>query len=258
MGGHANPDEETTDWRAVCGRTACTVRRAGRVRALSDPYHTEDFSGPLREVFDGAMAFVLRNLRKLQAGQGVNSVGIPEIPPSVFEELLVNSLVHRDYLISAPIRLFIFDNRIDIISPGHLPNHLTVAKIRTGNSIIRNPILVSYIAKGLLPYKGLGSGIKRALNDWPEIDFTDDREGCLFTATVHRKEASVLEESSEKSSEKRLSLVKIEATLSAREIALKLGITPRAVEKQIARLRKDGRLKRVGPAKGGRWDVIEA
>jgi len=77
-----------------------------------------------------------------------------------------------------------FDNRIDIISPGHLPNHLTVAKIRTGNSIIRNPILVSYIAKGLLPYKGLGSGIKRALNDWPEIDFTDDREGCLFTATV--------------------------------------------------------------------------
>ena len=169
-----------------------------------------------------------------------------------------NALVHRDYLISAPIRLFIFDNRIDIISPGHLPNHLTVVKIRTGNSIIRNPILVSYIAKGLLPYKGLGSGIKRALNDWPEIDFTDDREGCLFTATVHRKEASVLEESSEKSSEKRLSLVKIEATLSAREIALKLGITPRAVEKQIARLRKDGRLKRVGPAKGGRWDVIEA
>src|SRR5262245_14721648 len=45
---------------------------------------TEDFSGPLRKVFDGAMAFVLRNLHKLQAGQGVNSVGIPEIPPSVF------------------------------------------------------------------------------------------------------------------------------------------------------------------------------
>src|SRR5215471_4014995 len=38
MGEHANPDEETTDWRAVCGRTACTVRRAGRARALSDPY----------------------------------------------------------------------------------------------------------------------------------------------------------------------------------------------------------------------------
>ena len=42
---------------------------------------------------------------------------------------------------------------------------------------IRNPILVSYIAKGLLPYRGLGSGIKRALEAWPEIDFTDDRDG---------------------------------------------------------------------------------
>ena len=111
--------------------------------------------------------------------------------PSVFEELLVNALAHRDYLVSAPIRLFIFDNRIEIISPGHLPNNLTVAKIRTGNSNIRNPILVSYIAKGLLPYRGLGSGIKRALENWPEIDFSDDRDGCLFTATVHRKELLV-------------------------------------------------------------------
>jgi predicted HTH transcriptional regulator len=77
-----------------------------------------------------------------------------------------------------------------------------------------------------------------------------------MTAAVgaSRKEIPVLEESSEKI----LSLVKIEATLSAREIALRLGITQRAVEKQIAKLRKDGRLKRVGPAKGGRWAVIEA
>jgi ATP-dependent DNA helicase RecG len=38
-----------------------------------------------------------------------------------------------------------------------------------------------------LPYRGLGSGIKRALNHWPEIDFTDDRDGNLFTAVVRRK-----------------------------------------------------------------------
>ncbi len=147
---------------------------------------TEDFSGPLKKVFDDSLAFVMRNLHKIQAGRGVNAPGIPEIPESVFEELLVNALVHRDYLISAPIRLFIFDNRIEIISPGHLPNNLTVEKILAGNSNIRNPILVSYIAKGLLPYKGIGSGIRRALYDWREIDFMDDREACIFTATVHR------------------------------------------------------------------------
>ncbi|MBK9229699.1 MAG: putative DNA binding domain-containing protein [Anaerolineae bacterium] len=164
------------------------IRYPGNAIHVSDYLDSEDFVGPLPQQFTGALAFVMRNLRKVQAGRGVNALGTPEIPASVFEELLVNALAHRDYLVSAPIRLFIFDNRIEIISPGHLPNNLTVAKIRTGNSIIRNPILVSYIAKGLLPYRGLGSGIKRALEDWPEIDFTDDRDGCLFTATVHRKE----------------------------------------------------------------------
>ena len=137
---------------------------------------SEDFAGCLPRIFEGAMGFVARNLRKVQAGRGVNAPGLPEIPMAVFEELLVNALVHRDYLVSAPIRLFVFENRIEIISPGHLTDNLTVAKIRAGNSNLRNPILVSYAAKGLLPYRGLGSGIARALENWPAIDFLDDRE----------------------------------------------------------------------------------
>ena len=162
------------------------IRYPGNAIHVSEYVDTEDFSGPLRKVFDDSIGFIMRNLHKVQAGRGVNAPGVPEISETVFEELLVNALVHRDYLVSAPIRLFVFDNRIEIISPGHLPNNLTVENIRRGNSSIRNPILVSYVAKGLLPYHGLGSGIKRALEEWPQIDFTDDREGCLFTATVRR------------------------------------------------------------------------
>jgi ATP-dependent DNA helicase RecG len=209
----------------------------------------------------------MRNLHRLQAGQGVNAPGIPEIPPSVFEELLVNALIHRDYLVNATIRVFIFDNRIEIISPGNLPNNLTVEKIRSGISNIRNPILVSYIAKGLLPYRGLGSGIKRALDNWPDIDFSDDREGCVFIATVHRKELKGSaepgicidersEKSSEKSSEKILSLLKSDPGLAAGDIAKMIGITQRAVEKQIAKLREEGRIRRIGPDKGGHWEVV--
>jgi len=210
----------------------------------------------------------MRNLHKVRADQGVNAPGTPEIPMVVFEELLVNALAHRDYLISAPVRLFIFDNRVEIISPGHLPNNLTVEKIRTGNSNIRNPILVSYIAKGLLPYRGLGSGIKRAMENWHDIDFTDDRDGGLFTATIHRRALTSFtrsevgagngsEKSSEKSSEKILMLLKADGRLSAREIAGRMGITQRAVEKQIAKLRAEGRIRRIGPAKGGRWVVVQ-
>ena len=163
----------------------------------------EDFSGPLTRVFEGALAFVLRNLRKVQAGRGINSLGVPEIPPVVFEELLVNALVHRDYLIDASIRLFVFNDRVEIISPGHLPNNLTVEKIRVGNSNLRNPILASHSAKGLLPYRGLGSGVPRAVESWPEIEFRDDRDGNLFVATVERLLVAS-EKTREKSSEKTL------------------------------------------------------
>jgi ATP-dependent DNA helicase RecG len=148
---------------------------------------TEDFDGALRKIYDDTLTFIMRNLHKVQAGRGVNAPGTPEIPPVVFEELLVNALVHRDYLIDAPIRVFIYDNRIEIISPGHLPNNLTVAKIRSGNANSRNPILLSYAAKGVLPYHRLGSGIRRALGVYPQIDFEDDRESCLFKVTVWRK-----------------------------------------------------------------------
>ena len=100
--------------------TKAGIDKLDKLRFRSTDYlDTEDFSGPFRKLFDDTLAFIMRNLHKVQAGQGVNSPGIAEIPASVFEELLVNALVHRDYLVSATIRLFIFDDRIEIISPGH-------------------------------------------------------------------------------------------------------------------------------------------
>ena len=146
-----------------------------------------DIPGNIQNQFEGSLSFVLRNLRREQAGQGVNSLGEVEIPRIVLEELLANALIHRDYFVSAPIRIFVFDDRVEIISPGHLPNNLTIANIRSGNSNIRNPILTSFATK-LLPYRGLGTGILRALKEYPAIDFIDDREGNLFRAVIKRRQ----------------------------------------------------------------------
>lgn len=147
---------------------------------------SQDFSGKFADVFQKTMSFIIGNLRSVQGDQNVNTIGMPEIPKIVLEELLTNALIHRDYFISAPIRVFIFSNRIEIISPGHLPNNLTVENIKTGNSNIRNPILASFATK-ILPYRGLGNGIRRALKEYPAIDLIDDKGSNLFKVVIKRR-----------------------------------------------------------------------
>ncbi len=101
------------------------------------------------------------------------------------QELMQNALTHRDYTKNSPIRIFIFDNRIEIISPGCLPNSLTIENIKLGNAVIRNNLIVSYASK-LMRYRGIGSGIVRALKRQPDIIFQDDREGEQFKVTIPR------------------------------------------------------------------------
>jgi ATP-dependent DNA helicase RecG len=149
---------------------------------------SRDIVGRLADVHQQCLSFLAANTTRRQGEQGVNSTGQPEIPLIVWEELIANALVHRNYYVIAPVRLLVFADRIEIISPGHLPNNLTIANIKAGNSNIRNPILASFAAK-ILPYRGLGSGILRALRAYPAIEFVDDRIGNLFHVIVARPAA---------------------------------------------------------------------
>lgn len=147
---------------------------------------SQDITGKMRRIFDQSMSFILGNIEHVQGEQGVNAPGEPEIPRISLEELIVNALIHRDYFVSAPVRIFVFRNRVEIISPGQIPNNLTVENIKSGNSNIRNPILASYATR-MLPYRGLGTGISRALKAYPYIDFQNDRDGNLFKVVMHRR-----------------------------------------------------------------------
>ncbi len=148
---------------------------------------SRDITGKLADVFQQTLGFIVANTRAVQGSQGVNSQGQTEIPRIVWEELVANALIHRDYFLSAPVRVLVFADRVEIISPGHLPNNLTIENIKAGNSNIRNPILASFATK-LLPYRGLGSGLLRALRAWPHIELIDDRAGSLFRVIVHRRQ----------------------------------------------------------------------
>lgn len=148
---------------------------------------SDNIKGALPEQYRLANDFAMRALNKIQSGDTFNSPGILEIPGIVLEELLTNALIHRDYFIKDTIKLFIYQNRIEIISPGSLPNNLTLEQAKKGIRKKRNDIIDS-LAPALLNYKGAGSGILRALRAYPHIDFINDTEAEQFTVIIHRPE----------------------------------------------------------------------
>lgn len=151
----------------------------------TDYRSSQDIEGTIPEIFEETMRFFTTNLHHIQADQNFNTTGILEITKIALEELLQNALVHRDYSKNSPIRVMIFDNRIEIISPGALPNNLTVENIKMGNAVVRNNLLVSYGSK-LMIYRGFGSGITRALESQPNIELINDVEGEQFKVIIPR------------------------------------------------------------------------
>ena len=147
----------------------------------------EDLMGTIPDLFENGMKFLESNLRHVQKDQDFNSIGILEISRDALVEILVNALVHRDYFKNAPIRIMIFDNRIEIISPGKLPNSLTVEEVMFGNPVIRNPQLFKF-SFHTLPFSGIGTGLTRALEEEPDIEFVNDVDGEQFIVKIPRVE----------------------------------------------------------------------
>ena len=153
---------------------------------------SRDINGNLLQQFLAARAFLVNNLKMAQGDQGFNSTGILEIPIEAIEEALINALVHRDYFYTSSIRIFVFDNRIEIISPGALVNTLNIDAIKMGIRIDRNPILVSIIRDiPEIPYRGMGTGIRRILRSCEaagiKVDFDENRTPGQFKVIFWRK-----------------------------------------------------------------------
>lgn len=171
--------------KALTGFFITAIWFFGNLREDNSYKASEYIRGTLPEQYRQAKDFVLRALNRIQSGDTFNSPGVLEIPEIVFEELLTNALVHRDYFIRDTIKLFIYQNRIEIISPGKLPNSLTLEQLKAGIRKKRNDIIDSF-APELLKYKGAGSGILRALRAYRHIDFINDTEAEQFTVIIKR------------------------------------------------------------------------
>ena len=158
-------------------------------KVFRDKVNDADMEGNLLHQYDTIMDFFTRNLHNVQVGDEFNSMGKLEIPYTSLVEFTVNSLVHRSLNMKAPVRIFIFDNRVEIHSPGALPNGLTIDDIKAGTSMPRNMFLFNN-AIYLLPYTGVGSGITRALDEDVNVTFMNNDKAQEFVITVWRGESN--------------------------------------------------------------------
>ena len=176
----------------MTAKCICFAGNSVGSKVFRDKVNDADMEGNLLHQYDTIMDFFTRNLHNVQVGEEFNSMGKLEIPYTSLVEFTVNSLVHRSLNMKAPVRIFIFDNRVEIHSPGALPNGLTIDDIKAGTSMPRNMFLFNN-AIYLLPYTGVGSGITRALDEDINVTFTNNAKAQEFVITVWRGESNQVE-----------------------------------------------------------------
>ena len=122
-----------------------------------------EYTGPLWEQIDEAFQFVLRNIHLGATIVGIYRQDVYEIPPDAIRELIINAMVHRSYLDHGTIQVAVYDNRLEITSPGKLPMGQTMERMKEGYSKIRNEALAHAFAYMNL-IEHWGSGIPRIID----------------------------------------------------------------------------------------------
>ena len=127
-----------------------------------EPADLKSITGTIPNMIEDAGRFIKLYLAERHKIKDFEPELYPELPFTAIREFVVNAIAHRDYTINAPVRIIIFLDRIEIHSPGTLPNTVTIDKIKVGGAhVLRNSTIYNLLYKFKL-VTDLGSGIRRA------------------------------------------------------------------------------------------------
>jgi len=194
-----------------------------------------------------AVAFVERNTRLGMAVGRVHRIDLPAVPPAALREALVNAVVHADYAQpGAPIRVAVFDDRVEVENPGVLLAGLTIDDIRDGVSRVRNRVMARVFHElGLV--EQWGTGVQRMVASCveaglPEPEFAE--LGLRFRVTIRTDRSAVPE--LDRVDDRVVSYLRAEGGRSTAEIAVLIGLSARSVQHRLASLAERGVVVAVG------------
>jgi ATP-dependent DNA helicase RecG len=187
---HDNPQAILPKRSAVKVLRYQTKRDAERDFLVSDP---ETVEGPLYDLIYNSVdrvKTIIEGIEKAGPG-GVEKISYPE---EALHEILTNAVLHRDYSVAADVQIRIFDNRVEIESPGRLPGHVTVQNIAK-TQFARNPKIVRLINKfSNAPNKDVGEGINTAFEAMEKLRLKrplfEERDGSVLVTLKHESLAS--------------------------------------------------------------------
>ena len=244
-----------------------------------------EFEGPIQNQLEDAFQYVLEKLNRGMRIQGVYGQDVYELPMDSVREMIANSVAHRSYLEPGNIQVALFDDRLEVTSPGMLLNGVSIKKMVEGYSKPRNRAIASAFAYMKIIEKW-GSGIPRMIRECREyglpapefIDFDGD-----FRVNMYRQTSEGVE-NTEKTTQTTqttqtptqttqtavqangycltdedkmvLSLVYKSPKLTQKELAMELGWTVDRVKYYLSKMKKLQFIKRVGSSHNGYWEVL--
>ena len=184
-----------------------------------------------------------------------------ELSPGLdaIREALVNMLMHADYFSPGHPRIRIFTDHIEFYNPGGLPKPYEELKGKD-ISLPRNPIIAKLFRMVKLA-ENAGFGFDKIETKWIEYNNTKPVYDLSFDSTIVNFNLEADKETTQKTTQKTtqeiLKLMKENRFITTSEIAHLLNRSRSAIAKQIAKLKENNQLRRIGPDKGGHWEIVE-
>lgn len=228
-----------------------------------------EFNGPIQEQMEAAYQYVLEKINRGMKIDGIYRQDVYELPIDSIRELIANAVAHRSYLVPGYIQVALYDNRLEITSPGMLMNGVTIEKMKEGYSKIRNRAIANAFSYMKIIEKW-GRGIPRIIRECREygipepelIDFDGDfrinmyRQLSLIQAgTIGTNSDTIIGIKVTSPEERVLAIMKQNARVTQKELQKELGVSLRTVKRIIAELQDKGYIVRRGNNRSGEWIV---
>jgi ATP-dependent DNA helicase RecG len=231
-----------------------------------------DFDGDVLELIEEAEKYILKNIHIGMRLEGMRRVDVPEIARAALREAIINAFCHRDWRHPDYIQIAIYKNRVEIRNPGGLFDGLTFEEMRRGNVSHRRNPLIADLFRRIEMVEAWGRGMPLILANAPDVEFREIAQ--LFVASFERPSAAVEvtpetglapPENHKKTTRKPLenpkktllALLQQQPDTSIRALAEQTGLNQASVRHHLERMQTNSMLRRVGPAKGGYWEILD-